>query len=498
MLATLRISRFYTRAIYTLFGFSLLVLTGCAFDTRQSTLDPKGPVAQVQLDLFWITVWVCVGIFVVTAGALLYVVIKYRERPGDENKPMPEQGHGNPLIEIGLIGVSVLLLVIIAVPTLEAIWYTHELPEDAENFEESKLGIWYGGDLAKEEKDEILEITAYGWQWWWSFEYPQFGITTANELALPVGKVVKINLRAVDVIHSFWLPKIAGKVDLIPGRANWMWIQADETGHYYGQCAEFCGEAHAYMLFRADVLTDADFTQWVKDYQAGATAPAGFTAQPDKEKPDPTARDDWMAWSQTVRKNPESLPANPVHEGAALFMGKGQCIVCHAIDNSPAMGQTGPNLTKVAARKSLGAGILDNTNLNGEIDPEKQLENLTEWVARSQHYKPGNLMYYRADAGLQNLKYNGVTFAGLQSVGIGKQNLRKAGAPPALVDAIAAQPNAPIRGVSVDVKGEAITLSQNQLKRAMAGLTDAQFARISDWPSREDFKKIAMFLQTLK
>lgn len=471
-----------------------ILLAGCSFTGKQSALDPKGPVARVQDDLFWITVWVNCGIFVVVAAALFYVVVKYRERPGDENKPMPPQGHGNPLIEIGLIAGSVFLLVIIAIPTLKAIWYTHELPVDEPYYETSKLGIWYGGHVEPEIKDDILEINVYGWQWWWSFEYPQFGITSANEFAIPAGKVVKLNLRSVDVIHSFWLPKIAGKVDLMPGRKNWMWIMADEPGYYYGQCAEYCGEAHAYMLFRSEVMTDEDFQKWVEAYQSGAAAPGGFQAQPNENKPDPTAKDDWLAWSETVRKNPEAIPGDPVHEGAELFMGKAQCIVCHSIDNSPAMGQSAPNLTRVGTRKSLAAGIFDNTGPDGKIDPEKQLDNIYNWIAHSEDHKPGNLMYYRADAGLRNLKYNGVTFGKLQSVGITEQDLVAAGLSSALAQKIAASPNAPI--LNVDVNSDMMT--KKQLMKVMDGLTNEQFAEASDWPSEAEFHKIAAFLQTLK
>lgn len=489
----LKLKRAHT-ALSCLGIIALTLLAGCSFDGKQSALDPKGPVARVQDDLFWTTVWVCSIIFVIVAAALFYAVVKFRERPGDEDKPMPAQGHGNPLIEIGLIAGSVICLIFIAVPTLEAIWMTHELPVDQPYYEPSKLGVWYGGDIDREAEDDILEINVYGWQWWWSFEYPQFGITTANEFAIPEGKVVKLNLRSVDVIHSFWLPKIAGKVDLMPGRKNWMWIMADEPGYYYGQCAEFCGEAHAYMLFRTEVKTDEEFQKWVEAYQSGAAAPGGFQAQPNKDKPDPTAQDDWMAWSETIRNNPEAIPGDPVHEGAALFMGKAQCIVCHAIDNSPAMGQSAPNLTRIANRKSLAAGIMDNTDPDGTIDPEKQLENLTEWIAHSEDYKPGNLMYYREDAGLRNLKYTGVTFGKLKSVGINEQDLVKAGVSSALAQKIAASPDAPI--LNVDVNSEMMT--RKQLMRVMADLTNEQFSEVSDWPTREEFEKIALFLQTLK
>lgn len=477
-----------------LFPLLLLLLTaGCSMTGKQSTLDPKGPVARMQTDLFWITVYVCVGIFIVVGGALVWVVIKFREKPEDIGKPYPKSDHGNPLIEIGLIAVSVFLLVIIAVPTVRYIWKTHDLPVDEPYYETSKLGTWFKGDMAEGEEDNIIEINVYGWQWWWSFEYPQFGITTANEFTIPVGKVVKLNLRSVDVIHSFWLPKIAGKVDLMPGRKNWMWIMAEEEGHYYGQCAEFCGEAHAYMLFRSDVVSDQQFMDWIAKYQAGAAAPAGFQAQPDKDKSDPTAKDDWAAWSETARSNPGIFADDPVHQGAIIFMGKGQCIVCHAIDNSPAMGKLGPNLSHVASRKSLAAGILDNQDENGNIDAKKQYENLLEWISKSQHIKPGNLMYYNNpaagnNAGLINMKYAGLTYARLASVGVTDKNYIKAGVNETELAAMKQDPETDITNF----------LSDNQIRRATKGLGDEQFAEISNWLSPQEFAYVAQYLQTLK
>lgn len=377
----------FTRMLPALALALTAFLTGCSFTTRQSTLDPKGPVAQVQYDVFMITVWVTLGIFIVVGGILVWVVWKFRERPGDENKPLPEQGHGNPLIEISLIGVSVLLLVVIAVPTLEAIWFTHEMPSDTKA---SQLGTWYPGEVAPEEKNNVLEITVYGYQWWWAFDYPQFGIRTANELVIPTGKIVKLNLRSQDVIHSFWLPKIAGKVDLIPGRRNWMWIQADEEGHYYGQCAEFCGEAHAYMLFRADAVSDEAFAEWVEANRNGAEPPAG---------------ESWNEWFKVATSDPVKLDGDPVQLGARLFMTQAQCIQCHRIGNSPANSDIGPDLTLVGRRKSLGAGLLDNRNADGEIDEALLQENLYQWIRYSHNIKPGNLMYYGTGA-FQEIKRN--------------------------------------------------------------------------------------------
>lgn len=342
--------------------------TGCSFTDRMSTFDPKGPIAQVQLDLFMLTVYVCTVIFVIVAASLAWAVIKYRAKPGDENKPLPSQGHGNPLIEIGLIGGSILLLVIIAIPTLDAIWYTHEMPDSPE----SKLGAWYPEPLSGDIEDEVLIVKAIGHQWWWTFEYPQFGIRTANEMVIPKGKVVRVELRSADVIHSFWFPKIAGKVDLIPGRANWMWIQADEEGHYYGQCAEFCGEAHAYMLIRADVYNENDFADWV---------------------------------------NKQLAPVPVIEEGSLVAQGKQlfiqNCGQCHWTAGLPSEMKLGPELSKVASRKSLAAGILDHIGPDGEIDRDKQRENLFEWIRHSEKYKPGNLMYYPENGGLRQRFENG-------------------------------------------------------------------------------------------
>ena len=202
----------------------ILLLGGCTLDTRMSTFVTKGPVAETQYDLFMITVWVTLFIFIAVGGAYLFVVLKFREKPGDD-RPLPTQSHGNPFVELGLIGVSILLLVIIAVPTVQGIWYTHITPDT----ESARLGNWYNGTaLSEGEEDEVLTIRVLGYQWWWEFEYPQLGVTTANEMVIPAGKPVHLELRSVDVIHSFWLPRIAGKVDLIPGRANSMWIQAGD------------------------------------------------------------------------------------------------------------------------------------------------------------------------------------------------------------------------------------------------------------------------------
>ena len=291
-------SRLFQRVALFVAPFCLFLLSGCSKEeltVRQSTLDPKGPVAQMQYDVFMDTVWLVVVLFVLVGGLLVYAVIKFRARPGDENKPaIVEEGHGNPLIEIGLITASIGALVFIAIPTLSAIWYTHDVPDEA--VPTSKLSAWYprvGADgkenYPKSVEEEVLIVDVIGKQWWFRFEYPQLGLTSdakhtvPNELVIPRGKAVRINLRSEDVIHSFWVPKIAGKVDLMPGRKNHMWIQADQTGHYYGQCAEFCGDSHAYMLFRVEVLEPAEFAKWVQKQKSDA-APVVAGSAADKGK----------------------------------------------------------------------------------------------------------------------------------------------------------------------------------------------------------------------
>jgi len=216
----------------------------------QSTFDTHGPVAKSQLEVFYTTVWVTGIIFVIVAAILTYATLKFRARDdADAHAEPPPQGHGNPFIELGLIAASVFALVIIAVPTLRAIWFTYDVPEA--------------------EKANAYEVNATGLQWWFRFEYPSETIdasghvVTGNELVIPANRPVRINLRTADVIHSFWVPKLAGKVDMIPNRGNHLWLLADQPGYYWGQCAEFCGEDHAVMRFRVIALEPKEFAEWV-------------------------------------------------------------------------------------------------------------------------------------------------------------------------------------------------------------------------------------------
>ena len=204
-------------------GF-LLLSTACFPSDPLSTFDARGPVARAQLNLFVLIFWVAVVVFVVVNGILLYTAIKYRRKPGQE---LPVQTHGNTRLEIAWTIAPAIILVFIAVPTITTIFETANTPP---------------GD--------VMEVKVTGHQWWWEFEYPDLGVVTANELHIPVGETVNLTLESDDVIHSFWVPKLAGKTDMIPGNTNTMWFSADDTGEYFGLCAEFCGTAHAQMRFR--------------------------------------------------------------------------------------------------------------------------------------------------------------------------------------------------------------------------------------------------------
>jgi len=354
------------RPALALVGASLL--SGCdlnfwRMDGPQSTINVSGPVARDQLQVFYVTCWVTFIIFVLVASVLGYAMIKFRARSeADAHAEPPAQGHGNPLIELGLIGASVLALVIIAVPTLKAIWYTHDVPAD--------------------DKGDAYQVNAIGYQWWFRFEYPNEQIKdvgplgTTNELVIPAGRAVHINLRSTDVIHSFWVPKLAGKVDMIPNRANYLWLKADNPGYFWGQCAEFCGDSHAVMRFRVIALGPREFNAWLDQQMAPART---VTATADTSKPKAqfaSFKTEWKrnepGWSDTFDLNPlegwrKKQEPNPAAEdpeliaqGRKLFQQK-TCVTCHTIRGHEGIGLTAPDLTHVGSRTTIAAGLLENT-----------------------------------------------------------------------------------------------------------------------------------------
>jgi cytochrome c oxidase subunit 2 len=380
---------------------SPLLLAGCdlnffRMDGPQSTINVAGPVARDQRDLFYITCYVTFVIFVIVASVLAYATWKFRARTeADEHAEPPPQGHGNPLVEIGLIAGSVFALVIIAIPTLKAIWYTYDVPEA--------------------EKANAYDVTATASQWWFQFEYPNEKIegvgalTTANELVIPAGRPVRIQLRTNDVIHSFWVPKLAGKVDMIPNRGNAIWMEADAPGYFWGQCAEYCGDSHAVMRFRVIALASNDFAAWLVAQKAPARTVAATAAAPQAKPQFASFKlnqygfsDKWAAdasvtplanWQQQQFPNKDEDPAL-IAKGRALFRDK-TCITCHTIRGHEGIGVTAPNLTHVGSRTTIAAGLLEN-------NPDQ----LARWIRHPDQVKPGNKMYNGVGAMAGYMKKN--------------------------------------------------------------------------------------------
>ncbi len=386
------------RAALALGGIALL--SGCdlnfwKMDGHQSTINVEGPVAHSQLGVFYTTVWVTLVIFIIVGSILAYATWKFRAKSAaDEHAEPPPQSHGNPLVEIGLIAASVFALVIIAIPTLKAIWYTYDIP-GAETRPQLDAMI---------KKGDAYEVNATGLQWWFKFEYPleqingSGALLAANELVIPAGRPVRINLRTMDVIHSFWIPKLAGKVDMIPNRANHLWLQADKPGYFWGQCAEYCGDSHAVMRFRVIALAPKEFAEWLENQKqparnvapkAGVTAPTQFAALrqfkqneygfSDKFAITPT-QDLLKTWRE--KQDPEKGEDTAlIAQGKDLFRAKG-CVACHAIrGHEGALGVTGPDLTRVGARTTIAGGLLENNK-----------EQLRRWIRDPGSVKPGNKM----------------------------------------------------------------------------------------------------------
>jgi cytochrome c oxidase subunit 2 len=254
-------------------------------------------------------------------GFLLYTIIRYRRRSENE---LPSQVHGNTRLEVAWTIIPSIVLLIIAVPTIGTIFASDTVPPNA------------------------MPVKVIGHQWWWEFEYPSLGIKTANELHLPLGQTVAFEMESKDVIHSFWFPRMGGKMDVVPTRKNHMWFTPKETGEFYGQCVEFCGTQHANMRMRLFVQTPQEFQAWVEQQRREAAPP----------------------------------PSGLVAQGAEAFQNPANyCIVCHTVRGTNARGIIGPDLTHVGSRKTIAAGMLDNT-------PEE----MARWIRDPQGVKIGNKM----------------------------------------------------------------------------------------------------------
>jgi cytochrome c oxidase subunit 2 len=285
-------------------------------------LKPEGPIAR-EADRLWdITFFISVVVFFIVEGALVLILIKFRE---GAHRGEPKQVHGHTRFEILWTIIPVLLLVGVAYITVPVIFTQAREPEGA------------------------LKVEVIGHQWWWEYKYDN-GVVTANDLHIPTDRPVFLELKSVDVIHSYWIPKLAGKQDVVPGRVNHLTIEATEPGTYLGQCAEYCGLSHANMRATAVAHEPADFDTWVQEQLADS------------------ANDPLAAEGRELFLN-------------GTFAGGQQCVSCHAVKGTPAQGIVGPNLTHLGSRERFAGSMFERTD-----------ENLAAWLEDPPARKPGSKM----------------------------------------------------------------------------------------------------------
>jgi len=300
-----------------------------AADTVSSIFAPVSTPAMKEASLARMVLALSLAVFVVVGGLVAYSVVRFRARPG-EHASEPPQVYGSAQIEAAWTSVPVILVVILMLATGRVIHEVQAAPQPA----------------------NAVEATIIGRQWWWEIRYPKLGVVTANELHVPVSdSLVRLptylTLESTDVAHSFWVPRVAGKTDLIPNRTNHMWVEPREAGTFLGQCAEYCGTQHTLMLLRIVAEPPAQFARWVEQQrQAAATAPA-----------DPVAA-----------------------AGRRVFLGT-VCASCHTVAGTAATGKSGPDLTHVMSRATIGSGAAPNVR-----------DRLRAWVRNPDDLKHGVLM----------------------------------------------------------------------------------------------------------
>ena len=406
-----------------------VLMAACGGNYPDSIFHSRTDFNRDVDQLFKLLIYAGTAVFIFVEVILVLTLIKFRKRPG---QPEPEHVHGNTTLEIAWTVIPLLILIVIAIPTVRVIFKTQ----------------------AKARSD-ALQVEVIGHQWWWEFRYPQYTtrsatgrvdtLTTANEVYLPLGKTVNFALKSRDVIHSFWVPALAGKRDVVPNHTNYLWYTPDSTTMeaWNGACVEYCGTSHANMRFKAFTVSQADFESWAAHQlqpAEGAPAPAapvtpsavGSTQTvgqvavtsptgPAMSQPAPNATPSSPANSQSgvgVPVSPapsttvaqagfvafprEKIPAHAVPQtplprdlafddntlangnaaNGAKLVSSGMCIACHTIRGVPTMmGVVGPNLTHVGSRTTFAAGLYPT-----------DARHLARWIKHSAKLKPGSLM----------------------------------------------------------------------------------------------------------
>ena len=283
----------------------------------QSVFEAASPQAEHIRSLTYGFIMAASAVLLLVIGLTAYMVIKYRAKEGSEE---PQQTKGNRKLEIGMVGVPLLLVIGFF------FWSLHIMSAVMP-------------DTANHKPDIIIT----GHQWWWQATYPGTTVNTANEIHLPVGKKLLLQLDAADVIHDWWVPSLGGKMDMIPGVHNHLWVTINKPGIYEGTCSEFCGQQHAWMRIRVIAQTPTDYKNWLKEHSLIAAKAADTLAR----------------------------------LGAALFRNA-SCSSCHSISGTGANGTEGPDLTHFGSRQTMLAGMMDNTTAN-----------INKWLTDPQKVKPG-------------------------------------------------------------------------------------------------------------
>jgi cytochrome c oxidase subunit 2 len=356
--------------------------TACASNAPQDSLKPKGPESRYIDRMFFPVFWVAVAVFFLVAGLTIYCVIKFRERPG--NDEVPTQIHGSTKLEITWTIIPFLMMVGVGILSVVGIFHLYENPTGQRiTFQAASATVGSTPTL----QGQVLEVHVIAHRWWWEFDYPGLGtgydnldqrpnesLVTAGELHIPAGVKVRLDVTSNEptqspegvgpgVEHNFWVPALAGKIYAIPGRITHLNLEADSKkitdGHsitYSGQCTEFCGLSHANMRFKVVAESPTDFANWV-----------GLQNQ-----------------TQPVIAAAEQFTSPQAYAGYQLFNGTGGCATCHTVSGTPAAGRVGPNLTHLQDR-SVFAGAIFALNDN----------NLRTWLRNPQAAKPGANMRIR-------------------------------------------------------------------------------------------------------
>ncbi len=297
-----------------------ILLAGCSSPNHSNWLNPQGPDSANDSTLAWLMFALAALVFLVVVGLFLFAVFRFRR---SRLQGEPSYINGSPLVLFGGViipGIILITLIVFSVTTLVA----NSAPASAKN----------------------LTINVTAMQWWWAAQYPGQNFATADEIHIPVGQPVKVVLNSTDVIHSFWVPELNGKTDVIPGRTTTTYLKANKPGVYKGECAEFCGLQHANMNFEVVAQSTSAFTAWLAQ-----------------------------------QSQPAAIPTTPLEQAGMQNFLRPECMGCHTLRGTNATGTIGPDLTHVGSRLVLAGGALTNTNAN-----------LVRFLMDPQAVKPGTKM----------------------------------------------------------------------------------------------------------